>query len=92
MSFGRLSFTERRRRRLAKKVDRLDRLETRNNDHRADQRDGACHQRDAGSRSAWVHSAQTRRAMCQRTEAARRCREAGRTPGDRSRSYSAAIC
>ena len=30
MSFGRLSFTERRRRRLAMKVDRLDRLETRN--------------------------------------------------------------
>ena len=30
MSFRRLSFTERRRRRLAKKVDRLDRLETRN--------------------------------------------------------------
>ena len=30
MGFRRLSFTERRRRRLAKKVDRLDRLETRN--------------------------------------------------------------
>ena len=30
MGFRRLSFTERRRRRLAKKVDRIDRLETRN--------------------------------------------------------------